>query len=180
MTALREGKSTLFQKGSKTAELLEIWWDRLQDIPGERAELRRSDNPQTIAFLPVYFQFLTDFKKDMEIDGNRNSPNLSRLQMVLGLLSHVKKPVSHNSLGALFSGPKSGSDTPRVSDLRFRRILRVDDVQDLYLDLIRLIRLIDGEANLNSLASTIYFWGENTKRRLAYQYYGHEDLITNI
>ena len=67
--------------------------------------------------------------------------------------------------------PKAGSDRARVSGLRFRRLLKISDREELYQPLIRIVRLLGGQANILSLADDIYFWGENVRKNWAYAYY---------
>lgn len=176
MNDVKRKRNNLFQDGSVTSSFLEVWWNKLQQARGDRAELRRSNGVQMIAFLPVYFRFLSEFREAMKKDGYQTKPNPERIQAVLGLLSHVKKPVS-GSIGDLMARSKKGSDTPRVSDTRFRKILRLDTIQDYYSYSVRLLKLMDGEVNPANLAYITYFWGEKIKRILAYQYYGHGDLL---
>jgi len=66
---------------------------------------------------------------------------------------------------------KEGSDQIRVSDLRFRRLLAIDDRDKLYVSVIRIVRLLNGEADIPSLADGIYWWNDKTKNAWAYDYY---------
>ncbi|MCB1146838.1 MAG: type I-E CRISPR-associated protein Cse2/CasB [Leptospiraceae bacterium] len=160
---------------SQTGKVLNEWFNKLQHRAGDRAQLRRCAKPQAVAFVPVYFEFLNDFNKAFKEDNQDYSPRLDRLQAVFGLLSHIKNITANKNSGELMS-VKNG-DNERVSKSRFQKILRIDNLDDLFTTLVRTIRLTDGEANIYDLSQLIYFWGDYSKRRLAYQYFGHQDKL---
>jgi len=62
-------------------------------------------------------------------------------------------------------------DKSKVSGLRFRRLLAINTREELYHAMIRIIRLLGGTVNVCDLAKTVYWWNEETKKRLAYDYY---------
>jgi CRISPR system Cascade subunit CasB len=67
--------------------------------------------------------------------------------------------------------PKSGSTNARVSGLRFRRLLKVQNNSDLFEPLIRVVRMLDGNVNISSLANSIYWWNDFTRKDWAFAYY---------
>ena len=70
---------------------------------------------------------------------------------------------------------KSDSKKPRVSQIRFQRLLKIDndDCDKKYEMMIRIIRILDYEADIPSLANGIYWWNERTKKEWAFAYYEH-------
>ena len=71
-------------------------------------------------------------------------------------------------------GKGQGSDTKaKVSGLRFRRLLRIDDRDELYNAMRRMIQMLGGVVNIYSLAHAVYWWNQRTKKQLAYEYYEH-------
>ena len=58
-----------------------------------------------------------------------------------------------------------------MSGLRFRRLLKIEDRDDLYGAVVRTIRLLDGSVNIASLADGVYWWNERTKNNWAFDYY---------
>jgi CRISPR system Cascade subunit CasB len=72
---------------------------------------------------------------------------------------------------------KKGSDQARVSDLRFRRILRLEEGDELYTTMIRVVRMLDDTVNVADLASSIFFWNEKTRKRWASQYYLQRNIF---
>jgi CRISPR system Cascade subunit CasB len=76
-------------------------------------------------------------------------------------------------LGALKQG-----DRPAVSELRMRRILASDDLEELYVLLRRALAILGGSASLSGLVATIWQWEPLTEKRffdsrkqMAYDYY---------
>ena len=63
--------------------------------------------------------------------------------------------------------PKRG----RVSGLRFRRLIRIEDRDELYPHLIRVLGLLDLRTDVVALARDVYLWNEPTRKRWAYDYY---------
>jgi len=61
-------------------------------------------------------------------------------------------------------------DPPMVSELRFRRLLQRDTV-DIYPAMIRILRMLKGSADIHDLAGSVFFWGDNVKKRWAYAYF---------
>jgi CRISPR system Cascade subunit CasB len=95
----------------------------------------------------------------------------SHMPSVVGLLAHVKTDDQNRSFAEAMGTKKQGSDQPIVSDLRFRRILRVEDQDELYTTMIRVIRMLDGNVNVTDLATSVFFWNEQTRKRWASLYY---------
>ena len=59
---------------------------------------------------------------------------------------------------------------PIVSELRFRRLIQRDRA-DLYISMIRVLRMLGNKGNLHDLAKSVYFWGDGVKRRWAFEYF---------
>ena len=70
-----------------------------------------------------------------------------------------------------FAKQMTKSDKPAVSESRFRRVLEITDRDELYVSLIRLIRILGGNVNLRDLAESVYWWNKNTKKDWAYSYW---------
>ena len=85
-----------------------------------------------------------------------------------GLCSHVKENRSGTGIAKQMA---IGDDAP-VSELTFRRLLAINDHDELYRAMIRIVRLLDNAVNLCDLAGSVYWWNEITKKKWAYDYYG--------
>lgn len=156
----------LFQTGDDSAAILRSWWQWLEQHRGERAVLRRASSPTEVVFSPAYHHLLGKLQQQ------GYSVNREALATVAGLTSHVKKDTgTEKSMAQLMASPRTGGDRPKVRGLRFRRLLAVRDRSELYLLLIRVVRLLDGNVNLISMANATYWWNEMTWRQWAYDYY---------
>jgi len=144
------------------ADIVLQWYNELKHDRGGRAELRRAHNPTEVVFLPAYHCL---YNKLDNLNINKEA-----LACVAGLCAHVKKNRG-GSFSEQMADCKGGSESPKISSLRFRRLLAVDDREELYLFMIRIIRQLGGEVNVVDLAKIVYWWNERTKKELAYAYY---------
>jgi len=131
------------------------WWDTLEKERGERAELRRAHNITEVAFSPAYHRLYKELPQ----------ADKEKLACVAGICAHVKENSEAFFAKQMAEGNKS--------DLRFRRLLAIENREELYHAMIRIVRLLGGTVNVCDLAKTIYWWNENTKKRLAYDYYAN-------
>ncbi len=159
-----DGNHFSFSGNSSVQKALLDWWRDLDEARGERAALRRAATPAAVAFSPTFHRLLHSLQRIAH-------PSAESLAVVAGVLSHIKEQDGSVAFAAQMASPKSGSDRARVSGLRFRRLLKIADREELYQPLIRTVRLLDGRVNLISLADGIYFWGENVRKQWAYSYY---------
>jgi CRISPR system Cascade subunit CasB len=158
-----ENKNTISFSDPETRQIFLEWWENLDESRGKRAELRHCHNIVEVVFTPSFHSLRKELK-EFRI-------NQEALAAIAGVLSHVKSSDTNSSLSAQMSTPKQGSQKAVVSDLRFRRLLTIQDRNDLFTTMIRIVRLLDGRVNIFDLAKSIYFWNERTKKRLAYEYY---------
>lgn len=172
--------SVKFDPNSALGKALAELWQGLKDDPGTRAELRRCDDVAEVMMTPVFNRFCCRVKGLFE--GSQNGWE-ARLAMVVGLLSHLKHEHAstvlnankglEKSFAALFVIPMTEGDRPRVSELRFRRLLQ-RDASDIYPAMIRMLRMLNGNANLYGLAESVYYWGEKVKKDWAFSYWSQE------
>lgn len=168
----------LFKPGSDIGNALVSFWKQLQSDNGARAELRRCKDVTEVMLLPVYHRFCQKIKNHMVQEKNWES----RMAGIVGLMAHLNKNDEslvlapgrgkEKSYAALFVVPmtKAKGDRPRVSELRFRRLLQRDS-NDLYPALIRVLRMVEGKANLYGLAESVYYWGDSVKKDWAFSYF---------
>jgi CRISPR system Cascade subunit CasB len=151
------------------------WWGALEANKGEWAELKRADSPLRVAFSPAYHDLL----RRLQGAGYRLSPDgRERLAALAGVAAHVKQHIDNTRFATQMGNPNPGSEKARVSELRFRRILATDDVDELYTQLRRAISLLDGTANLIDLAHVLFRWRpiaeqnpSDPRKDWAYDYY---------
>lgn len=160
--------SRMFTEGDESSELLVSWWQALDQDRGKRANLRRAAGPSEVAFEPSFHNLLTRLRAHRYAMGREGTVVLAA---VAGLAAHVKSHVGGASVARQMATPKSPGASAPVSGLRFRRLLAVSDRDELYPLLVRLVRLLDGRVNIVSLANSVFWWNERTKREWAYDYY---------
>lgn len=137
------------------------WWKRLNDEPGARAGLRRCRRPQEAAYQASYH----DLREGLSPHGLGGPA----LEIVSIAAAHVRKPHEQETIASALAGQVNGR--PILTDLRFRRLMRIEDPQVLAQAAVRLIKRLDGKVNLADLAESLYWWNDQTKKRWAFAYY---------
>jgi CRISPR system Cascade subunit CasB len=148
------------------------WWETVNKNRGDRAELRRCRSPAEVAFVPAFYRLRMATPQNLDPE---------RLAAVAGVLSHVEIQFGSDekaTIAELFARPDRGGSMPRISDPRFRRLLRVadGDYTELYPMLTRMIRQIDRKVPVSAIPSLfwgVYRWDQKTKRFWAEAYYEH-------
>lgn len=156
----------------ETVRTIIAWQKGLNTERGDRAELRRCRSPAEVAFVPAFYRLKTRTPQGLDPE---------RLAAVAGILSHVEIPPGTDgrvTIAELFARPTEGGSAPRISDPRFRRLLRVadDDYAELYPMLTRMIRQLDRrvpEPAIPGLIRGVYRWNQTTKKFWAEAYYEH-------
>lgn len=83
------------------------------------------------------------------------------------VLAHVERHEGRRIAQAFGAG-----DPKPLSTLRFQRLIRSDDREELATGLRRALPLIGGACNVAALAEDILFWGEKPRIRWCFDYYG--------
>lgn len=83
------------------------------------------------------------------------------------VLAHVERHDGQRIARAFGAG-----DPKALSPLRFQRLIRSDDRQELATGLRRALPLIGRFCNVAALAEDILFWGEKPRIRWCFDYYG--------
>jgi CRISPR system Cascade subunit CasB len=157
-------------------ELALEWWRRWlspdRGDPGVRARLRRSRSVTEALTIPAAVGLAR------RLGAVREGAHPQRLEQTLRLaqvLAHVRahRPVSAmRALGyQSFPGDKP-SETPKLSEARFRRLLKAEEGEEQVTMFIRLVHLLGGETDIAALARDFLFWHrESTRQRWAFEYY---------
>ncbi len=152
-----------FEKDSPELQALDAWWRSLDDNRGDRAELRRCGTLAEVVFTPAYHRL----RQAVCQSGRVHDDGLA---LVAGLAAKVKSNAMDNRVAEqMATGKPDGS--ARVSGLRFRRLLKVKGQEELFPALGRVIALLGGSVNLQSLAQSVYFWNDRTRKQWAFDYY---------
>lgn len=141
---------------------------------GDRALLRRSRTIDEVLQTPVYYELRYRLAK-LGIDVTTDWDGDRRLAAVIGILAWVKTNDESKPFSQQLASRRKESSDAKLSGLRFRKLLQIDDRDDLYRAMIGVIRLIDGKANVFALAKDIYYWRPDTscdvRKRWAEHYY---------
>jgi CRISPR system Cascade subunit CasB len=171
----------LFEKSHPAGDFILEWWQGLKDNKGDKAELRRCKNLQEVqissAYQRCYRQLIKHFLQE------QGSPSREQMAIIIGLAVHVedndseRKADQSDSQATDFFGYQIGrGDKPKLSELRFRRLLKIKDREKLYHFLVQAIRILERKINLLDVLSIAYFWGDSAKTNLAYKYYEKANL----
>jgi CRISPR system Cascade subunit CasB len=186
----------LYKPDHVSFKILHHWWHELHDKPvdsspnespsvvanskpkqnyrGERAALRRAESLTAVMFNPGFHRLL----KALGIGDNSSENQLTKLAAIAGLAAMIEDEIT-DSLATSMGKPKDiDGKKSCVSELRMRRILACDDLEELYTLLRRGLALLDNKANLANLASIIWNWKKmdeknphDPRRRMACDYY---------
>ncbi|HEB87800.1 MAG TPA: type I-E CRISPR-associated protein Cse2/CasB [Gammaproteobacteria bacterium] len=153
-----------FSKQSRVGRELADQWSQLQNDRGARAELRRCKSVDEVVMTVVFQRLCHRLRPAFEGQSNWED----RLAAIVGLLSHVEEITTGGSLARQMSMPEGGR--PVVSELRFRRLLQRDRTE-LYTALVRVLRMLKGKADIHDLAHAVFYWGNEIKKKWAYDYF---------
>ena len=152
-----------FDKDSPEYQALVAWWRELDKNRGERAVLRRCHSLTEVVFSPAYHRLRLAVSRFGTV-------NDEVLPIIAGLVARVKNSIEETTIAEqMATGKADGS--ARVSGLRFRRLLKVKEQEGLFTSMTRIISLLSGMVNLQSLAQSVYFWNDRTRKKWAFEYY---------
>ena len=141
------------------------WHGEILDAKGERAELRRCGDPRDAVFCRAYHRLKRKVRALPE--GEQLYGESLCVLAYLGV--QIQKHLGKTSLPAAMAN--DGNQHTRVSPLRFRRLLEARDRWEFCDRMMRVLPLLDREANMAELAKTVRFWNENSRRQWAETYY---------
>ena len=153
-----------FRAQQAWGEIVLAWWRGLGDDTGGRAALRRASDLTAVVMSPAYQRLYRRLRAAGWPDASWQN---DRLAAAAGLLAHVRE-ADERSLPLAMS--QRDGDKPRVSALRFRRLLEAPDVDALFTGLRRTLPLLQHCADPLALASDVVNWGDRVRKRWAYDY----------
>lgn len=146
-------------------EALLHWHQWLDDNRGDRARLRRGENPEDILLTEAFFHFL----EKMPVGFPHKLPDEQRLFVsaaIAGLLAHVKQDNEKFNFAKQLATPSEGKTKAPMSELRFQQLQKSRTTDDFYRRILRAIRLLDGNVNIPSLANDIIHWHREFEKQL--------------
>lgn len=159
-----------YQKDDGFWKAVKDWHGELDKRRGQRAELRRAKTPTEVVCAPAYHRGFAAFLATQGYP--LGDHDLRRLAPAAGLLAHVTTLAEQGHFARQLAASQKGSQ--EVRDQRFKKLMAIDDHDELYVMLRRLIRYFDGHAHMQSLVTGVYFWGDGVKRQWAMNYFTHD------
>ncbi len=176
---MADNKKTLYafpqhKSDDPSFAVLRTWWKKLEDDKGERATLRRAANLTGVMLSPAFHRLLNELRRaGFGVPENR----YPKLAAIAGLAARVRSD-DGETLATSMGTPKMNGGKAVVSELRMRRLLACDDIEELYTLLRRALALLDNRANLGDLAATVWNWmpmddnnPKDSRRQMAFDYY---------
>ena len=131
------------------------WRKELEDDRGERARLRRCQEPLQVLLLSSYYQL-----KAVLTDWPENQP--LALAAAVGLIANAEYQegaFSTKSFAAQLGSAKSDDAGPILSKARFRQLIKCHDWPEFYRRMRRAIRMVKGSANIISIVDCVLQYG---------------------
>ncbi|MBT9549142.1 MAG: type I-E CRISPR-associated protein Cse2/CasB [Candidatus Sericytochromatia bacterium] len=151
----------LFDNKEEQALLVEWWKNLIIHEKGEAALLRRCRKVSEIYSCRSFYNLISVLNHPV------NKDNLAAL---VSISAHVKINSVDYSFGHQM-GQLDKSGKQKIKEVRFRKWINEPQGDELLISTIRLIRIIDSNVNLVSMAQTIYYWNEHTRKKIAYDYF---------
>ena len=157
------------EKANTPAARARQWWadlsgktDQRKQDRGALAKLRRCRRPVDALTISATFplmQRLPGFNHD-------------RVAALAVVLAHIREDDPGKKVARAI-GRKSLTDeeSALLSEGRFRRLLQTQGNEELLTSMVRLVRHMKGIANINDIAGSVLYWGDETRRRWAFDYY---------
>lgn len=169
----------LFEEGHDASIALVDCWEGLLANKGDRAELRRCKSLEEIQSTSAYQRSYWKLIEKFKTGGNKVSNE--QMAIVIALAAYIDENKAEyedadTKKTDYFGYQISRGEKPKLSELRFRRLLKINDREKLFRFFIQVIRLLDKKVNLLDLLRIAYFWGDKTKTKLAYKYYEKANL----
>ena len=149
------------------------WWNELNYLKGDRAEIRRCSTLDEIQLLSGFYNLRSRLDKvtQEKIDNEH-------LALIAGVLVNIKtslntteKTTNRTKVLARLMGKTYNGGTPSVNLNRFQSILKTTDLNDLYRQLIVVLPLIGKQAYIPQLINDLRFWSDSIKKTWAEAYY---------
>ncbi len=138
------------------------WWRTLRTDAAGCAALRRCRVPIEALMHPQTYRLISG----LGWRGDRGE----RVAALAAILGHVSEDDARPLARAL-GNSRFGADDATLSEARFRRLIATDEINDLQLEMTRLVALAGGAVSVSDLAWSVLFWNDKTRARWASLYY---------
>lgn len=157
------------------------WWKRYCDPAGDgdpetRARLRRCRSAVDALSIRPAIRLAHRIGIPRDVDDWRLTAGLDLARVLAHVTIHDPALPPMRAAGwKTFPGDRreseAGDDRPRLSEVRFRRLLEAAPGEELVVAFSRLVILLDRAVSVTALAEDFLSWGDRTKRRWAFDYY---------
>lgn len=137
---------------------LKKWWAWLDDNRGDRAQLRRAENPDDILLTPAFSHFLQSMPESW---AKGEKLPITDMAMIAAVVARVKRDEPKDSkvtFARALAQPKEGGSKAAMSELRFQQLQKSRTPEDFYLRICRAVSLLGCKVNIASLADDIAHW----------------------
>lgn len=144
------------------------WWGQLtnREIGQSRADLarlKRAASPlEALSLATVH-----DLNRRLAVVGADMRHQPERLALIARVLAHVDSHASPTLAQRFGAG-----DPKPLSPLRFDRLIRTQDPEDLTAQLRRALAVAGHVANVAQLARDLRWWSDTTRTQWCFDYYG--------
>ncbi|MFO8071972.1 MAG: type I-E CRISPR-associated protein Cse2/CasB [Polyangia bacterium] len=121
--------------------------------PGQRAEVRRARDPSELSLIPAYYRVLPE--------GVKSDARWRRIVFFLPYASHKE---DGDNIGAQLAKAK------KVSEMRVFQMARSEGDTALQ-HLRRLCQHVDATVDWNRFGKTLFYWGDNAKKKIVEDYF---------
>jgi CRISPR system Cascade subunit CasB len=162
-----EPKRIVLWEEGECRNVLRQWWGDLARAPGNRAELSRARDITSVLLTPAFHTLRNAFlARGYPVHGQ----TAERLALAAGVVARARENDESQSFPRQMARTE-GDSGPRVSLLRFRRLLVRDQDDGLFRDLIRAVHLLGNTVNVPDLADAAFRFNDNLKKQWAFEYY---------
>lgn len=141
------------------------WFSSLSSAA--RAELRRCRTLEEVELHGEFHRLRWKLPDKLPLDRHQ-------LPLLVGLTAHLREPDAGSTASpgelAMRLGRKV-QDKPVFSEDRFRKLMAETELDGLYIQMIRVLRLVNGDVSIGALWKALAYWNTRTRRTWAYAYY---------
>ncbi|WP_340110332.1 type I-E CRISPR-associated protein Cse2/CasB [Pikeienuella sp. HZG-20] len=149
------------------------WWCRrirpsedTSDAKRNRAALRRVATPVEV----VAVEAVHDLNARLAETGHDLRPRADRLMLIAVALAQLRNHQPGRRAALVFG--EQVNDRRRLGAIRFEALIRQTEPLQLTRPLVRALGIIDGRADVASLADDLFYWSDPVRTRWCFDYYG--------
>ncbi|MDX8551210.1 type I-E CRISPR-associated protein Cse2/CasB [Methanospirillum sp. J.3.6.1-F.2.7.3] len=139
------------------------WWRGLSENRGDSAELQRCHDLTEVFFCQAFHRLYMSLLSEGTV-------RREALALIAVSLAHVKEDIS----GVTFAqqmGESKSVQTPQISQMRFRKLIRCESYSELFLPVTRIIKMLNGAVNIDDVVKKLYFWNEKSRKDMTFEYF---------